>query len=203
MPVNSSQVSISRRNIIIAIVIFLALDVFAFFMGITVGRYGRKYQTAPLPQPVQQSSQPVVNSELDSDLAIFEEKETKERETPVEVDFLDEETLIGEEEPAEVQSEPVAPAAEPIIEAPKLDPSIPDASQLTEGYWIQVLAIGELNSAQRFRKQLLSAGYKATIIAESDLYKVQVGPFEERPAAAEARQQLNQKFQVEGWIRKR
>ena len=96
MPVNSNLVSISRRNIIIAIVVFLAMDVFAFFMGITVGRYGRKYQEPiPVQEVVQNPPMPATTSDLDNDLAAFEEKDSKERETPVDVDFLDEETLVA------------------------------------------------------------------------------------------------------------
>lgn len=207
MPVNSHMVSISRRNMIIAIVVFLAMDVFAFFMGITVGRYGRKYQEqVPVQEVVQSPPVTVATSELDSDLAAFEEKDSKERETPVEVDFLDEETLVADQE--EVAPEPAVATPKVPTEAvpetePKTDPGVPDVSVLEEGFWIQVLAIGELNSAQRFKQRIVGGGYQAKIIAEDGLYKVQVGPYEERALANEARQQLNTRFDVEGWIRKR
>lgn len=207
MPVNAHQISISRRNLIIAIVVFLAMNVFVFFMGITVGRHGRKYQAPVTPPMTTTTTQPATSSELDNDLAYFEERQSKERETPVEVDFLDEETLIADEEP---EAEPEVPDAQPEpevaeveVEQPKIDPGVPGPDALGSGFWIQVLAIGELNSAKRFERKLNNAGFTTALITESGLYKVQVGPFEERPDAATARQQINDQFQVEGWIRKR
>jgi cell division septation protein DedD len=209
MPVNANQITTSRRNVIIAIVVLLAMNIFVFFMGVTLGRHGRQFQAPPTTQPPIAQPAPVVGSDLENDLAAFEEKASKERETPVAVDFLDEETLVAENEsetPAEpeidLQPEATIEEQEPVAK-PKPDPSVPDANALSEGFWIQVLAIGELNSAEQFKNKLQRNGYAATIIAEADLYKVQVGPFEERQAAAEARQQLNDLFQVDGWIRKR
>ena len=96
----------------------------------------------------------------------------------------------------------VTPAVQPEQE-PQTDPAVPGVSVLEAGFWIQVLAIGELNSAQRFKKRVVDGGYQAKIIAESGLYKVQVGPYEDRAMASEARQQLNERFKVDGWIRKR
>ena len=206
-------VYIQKRTLIITICVALALNATSLFMGITIGRQQDKQQ---LPNdyniPVSRQPQGEVASEsdtLDQDLAYFEE--SKEREQPVPVDYLEDSTFQEEEAVADQQEVPppteTAIAAtetvdQPVVEAPKPPPGIPTSADLQPGFWLQVLAINDLTKAKSFESRLKAQNYQGALISEGPLFKVLIGPYAERTEATEARPKVNQTFSVEAWIRK-
>jgi glycosyltransferase involved in cell wall biosynthesis/cell division septation protein DedD len=145
-------------------------------------------------------TQPAVREGVRTD--IDREVERPERAVPPE------EGLVEEESPAiydlEEEMQPEELPADPDELEQDIEPLVPDSVSIEEitvdetagsrhdlGYRIQVFALGDLSRARATADSVTAqTGYPAYIEYEGGLYKVRVGNFSGRKAAAEARAKL-------------
>ncbi len=145
-------------------------------------------------------TQPAVRDGVQT--GIDREVEQTERVVPTE------EGLVEEKGPAiydlEDEMQPEELPADPDELEQDIEPLVPDTVSVEEitidettesrhdlGYRIQVFALGELSKAKSMTDAVTAqTGYAAYIEYEGGLYKVRVGDFPSREAAAEARAKL-------------
>ena len=197
---------IPRRVIFILIPVSIFINIFFLLMGILIGKDDVKWQQQGLPEEVL-SADPLPETQadaLDMELSVFDRESQERRPEPIGSDYLNEETP-----PAKVADKPrktETPARKP---PPKKETPVQTGSSdlapivISEGYWVQVLAIDERAKAAAFRSKVVSKGFAAVMVAEAGFYKVRVGPFVSRQAAETEKKRLKSVFKVDGWILKK
>lgn len=200
---------------------FVCINVFFLLMGILIGKDDLKWNEK-LENPALASNQPLIDpnlnrSPLEEELSVFEEDTTTDPDDYVnqEPDYLDDtnmDRLTEKVETAppltaaaeETKPEPKRPAVKPRPK-PRANPKVvaKQSGDLSGGFWIQILAGSEKAKVENFRKKVSARGYGTALISESGMYKIQVGPYRNRPEADQAASKLKRNFGVSTWIRER
>lgn len=228
-------VFVSRRIIIIVILVSLCVNVFFLMMGILIGKDDLKWQAGQEDKPHEQTTQVSENAttqdNLSKDLSLFEgdlaDEDTRRPPIPEEAVKHDGSSAIQTDSASEpVETEPLTPPVEveskpepkreepvkkdpPKTEAPKPEPAKvekpkpepPKVEPAKAGtFWIQVMAIADQDKAKEFLQKAKNKGYGGTMINEKGLWKVRLGPYNDRPTADKAKDQANAALGVGGWV---
>ena len=174
-------------------------------MGILIGKDDVKWQQQTLPEEVL-SADPLPETQADSldmELSVFDRESQERRPEPIGSDYLKEETPPAKaaEKPRNTQPPVRKPPPKKEIEKSGSGDLAPIV--ISEGYWVQVLAIDEQAKAAAFRSKVVKKGFAAVMVAEAGFYKVRVGPFVSRQAAETEKKRLKSVFKVDGWILKK
>jgi len=107
-------------------------------------------------------------------------------------------------EPAERRAEkPVKPVDAPIKPKP-LPEAEPAASSAAGSVVIQVFSSAEKDQAERIRDRLVRGGQKAYLspvqVANRTMYRVRIGPFENRDKANKVADQVRKGFKLDTWV---
>jgi len=211
------EIALTNRQVLVAFIILLVCMLASFFAGLWAGR-GGALATAT-GDPVAELTEEA--TPLDPALEEFTFFSETEEEAAQELEELADDpnpqtTLaedLGEQRPAQRdQKKPDPPPARTVSEpAPAAEnPAIPratarrappkDGSEL----YIQVFSSREVRQARKVLRQLLDAGYGAFLspveVDSSTMYRVRIGPFDERSAAEKTATQVRGRFRLDTWI---
>lgn len=204
---------LSKRTVYITIAVSLGLNAFFLMMGILIGKDDSKWDQQQIVenQIPKVQSEPGKKDNLDSELAHFQPVDESKPPKPLDLNAAKPQVTS---QPPPVKTTP--PAEKPkttTVETPsktvpketKPAPTKPavskSAKELASGYWVQVLATDNASKANQFKNQVNKLGYPATIIKESPYFKVLVGPHANANDAKRAKDQINQRFKSDAWIR--
>lgn len=199
---------LSRRTVYITIAVSLSLNAFFLMMGILIGKDDTQWEGAAIEKdPVPVIQKPEEKKEgIDSELALFDEEDESKPPEPLDLAKAGppkEEVTPTSQAPTQQEPEqPSEPEKATQAAPPKETQTKPKATPLATGYWVQVLAIEDESRAQSLQQKISAQGYPSRVLHESPYYKVLVGPHSERRDAERAMQQINQRFNSKGWIRK-
>ena len=206
MKSNQDGLVVPRRVIFIMILVSLFINVFFLLMGILIGKedlkWSRQGQEEALPvQEVKAGG--LDQTEVESDLSVFDDEDKGGQTEPVDVSYLDA-SLEGKTGTTggNAAKEPIASPSPP-VEEKKSAPATQPGSELSGGYWVQVLATKEKDKADDFQGKLAATGYRSVVFFEGQYHKVQVGPFSEKIAAEAVNREIEKAFNTKGWVRKR
>lgn len=109
--------------------------------------------------------------------------------------------LVDEARPKAIEIPPVNPSPSP-SQTPAVAPSVSNSTK--PGWRIQLGSFSQLKYAEEQAAELEAIGYEANIgrtaSGDTALFKVTVGPFEDRQSAAEALQTLKEKGFEQGFL---
>ncbi|WP_028239349.1 type II secretion system secretin GspD [Stutzerimonas azotifigens] len=91
------------------------------------------------------------------------------------------------------------PTTPPTLPTPS-SPARPTASSLASGWGIQLASLDSLDSATGLQQRLRTQGYNAYVFSTEGRHRVFVGPVAERAEASRLRQQLQQQYQLDGFV---
>lgn len=206
------EIALTGRQVLAAFVILLVCLVAAFFSGVWIGREGGESEP-DRAQPVQ-AEEPESRPE---ELSFFDEEPMKR---PRPLDEVAREARPGttlredvggpggaEEprgEPPGDRAEPGAEPPPPTDGEPRRDPT-PSGALATGDLVVQVLVSSEEGKAREILDRLQDNGFRAFLSPVADggrtLYRVRVGPFEQRARAEEVAERLRKPpFNLETWI---
>ncbi|MCH9652141.1 MAG: SPOR domain-containing protein [Deltaproteobacteria bacterium] len=212
------EIALTNRQVLVAFVILLVCMLSAFFAGLWAGR-GGQLAVPPDPMAMLAEETPPTEDGLE-EFTFFSDSESQEAEDLQEVVLgADPETTLNEDlggdpparaEPAppppaparkkKVQEDPARQTNPAIPRATARQPAAPSAGDL----FVQVLSVRERRQARKVLQQLLDAGYGAFLspiqVEDQTMYRVRIGPFTTRPAAAEVAERVRQVFKLESWI---
>lgn len=211
------EIALTGRQVLVAFVILLVCLVASFFSGVWVGRGGAE---AGGDEPVRAEAVPADEEREgrpEDELSFFEEGPPAQ---PPPKDLGEvarqprpESTLREDLGDAEDEDRPGADAGTPPArEAPKepaprgeTRPEANPAGSLATGdVVIQVLVSSEEDKAREILDRLRSNGFRAFLSPVADggrtLYRVRVGPFEEKAEAERVAERLRRAFDLETWI---
>ncbi|CAM2008272.1 SPOR domain-containing protein [Acanthopleuribacter pedis] len=210
-----------RRMVFLLIAGFVCINVFFLLMGILIGKDDLKWNEK-LENPDLASNQPLIDpnlnrSPLEEELSVFEDEVASDPDDYVnqEPDYLNDTNMDRLTERVETpppvttaaaersEPEPTRPVVKPRPKPPANKVVAKQAAELRGGFWIQILAGSEKNKVEDFRKKVSARGYGTALISESGMYKIQVGPYRNRPEADQAAAKLKRVFGVSTWIRER
>ncbi|HSL81720.1 MAG TPA: SPOR domain-containing protein [Thermoanaerobaculia bacterium] len=217
------EIALTGRQVLVAFVILLVCLVAAFFSGVWVGRDGAEaggdepvraetvpaeeeregrpadelsfFEEAPPAQPAPRglgevAKQPRPESTLREDLGDGREAETAGG-------TRGEDRAAADPSPREGPKE----RAPPREGRPEASPS---GSLATGDVVIQVLVSSEEDKARDVLDRLRASGFRAFLSPVADggrtLYRVRVGPFEEKAEAERVAERLRRTFDLETWI---
>ncbi|MEM7244905.1 MAG: SPOR domain-containing protein [Acidobacteriota bacterium] len=76
------------------------------------------------------------------------------------------------------------------------------SSRSETGWVVQVAAVKKRGDARQLESKLTRAGYPVRVLEESDLYKVQVGPYPVRSEALAAERRLKSREKLATWVKR-
>lgn len=217
------EIALTGRQVLVAFVILLVCVVASFFSGVWVGRGGGE---AGSDEPARAEAPPPTEEEREGrpedELSFFEEGRPAQ---PAPKDLGE---VARQERPESTLREDLGdgdggrPAGEgrtgsdagdrPAREAPKeparereTRPEANPAGSLATGdVVIQVLVSSEEDKARDVLDRLRESGFRAFLSPVADggrtLYRVRVGPFEEKAEAERVAERLRRTFDLETWI---
>jgi len=214
------EIALTGRQVLVAFVILLVCLVAAFFSGVWVGRDGAE---AGGDEPARAEAPPPAEEEREGrpadELSFFEEAPPaqppprdlgKVAEQPRPESTLREDLGdgAGEESPdagAEAGDRPAREARKEPAPAGETRPEANPAGSLATGdVVIQVLVSSEEDKARDVLDRLRASGFRAFLSPVADggrtLYRVRVGPFEEKAEAERVAERLRRTFDLETWI---
>lgn len=209
------EIALTGRQVLVAFVILLVCLVAAFFSGVWVGRGGAEAggdepARVEAPAPAEEGE-----GRPEDKLSFFEEAppgqppprnlgEVAKQPRP--------ESTLREDLGDRGGQEPAGAADRPAREAPK-EPAptretrpeaSPSGSLATGDVVIQVLVSSEEDKARDVLDRLRASGFRAFLSPVADggrtLYRVRVGPFEEKAEAERVAERLRRTFDLETWI---
>jgi len=214
------EIALTGRQVLAAFVILLVCLVAAFFSGVWIGREGGESEP-DRGQPVQ-AEEPESRPD---ELSFFEEEpmarprplgevaEEARPDTTLREDVGDRRKAAetgaapGEEGGAGVDSEAGEPPSGEAESAPAKErrrDATPSGSLATGDVVIQVLVSSEEDKARQILDRLERSGFRAFLSPVTDggrtLYRVRVGPFEQRAQAEEVAERLRESLNLETWI---
>lgn len=215
------EIALTGRQVLVGFVILLVCLVAAFFSGVWVGRGGAE---AGADAPVRAETPPPAEEEREGRpedaLSFFEEEPPAQPpprdlgkvakqprpESTLRQDLGDgDEEEPGGEDRADAGTPPAREAPkEPARERETRPGANPAGSLATGDVVIQVLVSSEEDKARDVLDRLRASGFRAFLSPVADggrtLYRVRVGPFEEKAEAERVAERLRRAFDLETWI---
>ena len=106
--------------------------------------------------------------------------------------------------PPRQASPPPPPPRQTSPPPPRPAPPPPAATEVTEGFVIQVLSTRDEARAKRVLGQLRQGGYPAFLspvqVGTQVNHRVRIGPYSSRPPAEKAAREVNRKYKLDTWI---
>lgn len=206
------EIALTNRQVLVAFVILLVCMLASFFAGLWAGRGGTAVGS-PDPAEILAEQNPPEDDGLEA-FTFFSESDP-EGAADLEKMASDpnpQTTLaqdLGDETPppppkARVAPETTPEEANPAIPrttARKPPPPPPAAAQ---ELIVQVFSSADQKQARKVLKELLDSGYSAFMspveVGELTMYRVRIGPFDERSKAEETASKVRRRFRLETWI---
>jgi cell division septation protein DedD len=210
------EIALTNRQVLVAFVILLCCVLAAFFAGVWVGRGDQRPTTAVAEVPAEGAQASLDGAE---EFEFFNDggrapanppdpaPAVAPRETTLAEDLARPSTPADEPQPtpptrpvveAEDDPPPAAPADEPAAERPA--PASPEGGAMV----IQVFSSRDEAQAERLVTRMKAAGFPAFLspveVQRQPMYRVRVGPFEDRPRAEEVATRVRREFKVDTWI---
>jgi cell division septation protein DedD len=217
------EIALTNRQVVISFVILLVFILAVFLSGVWVGRSGQAGPTLVAQLPASANSPgveelkefsfaPEEESAPGSGPSVAESSNLAARPTPsAGPATLAEEigsavtppAASGADEPVVTPSPPAPTRPTP---APTTKPaeSKPAESEPAGGFVIQVFSTKDEAQAKRTMSQLKKAGHKAYLspvaVGTQTMYRVRIGPFQERSAAETSATKVKKQFKLDTWV---
>ncbi|MDX1502768.1 MAG: SPOR domain-containing protein [Thermoanaerobaculia bacterium] len=179
------EIALTNRQVMTVFVILLVCVVAAFFSGVWVGRS----ETAQ--PPIEVGETPPVEGEAPE-------------ETLGELNFFTDEAEAvepGPPAPAPRSQPPAEPPAAPADPSPGAVPAVEPAAGAIV---VQVFSSNDREQAERVVNRLRSAGFAALLspveVRDRTMYRVRIGPFQERREAEQVAERVRRDFRLDTWI---
>lgn len=212
------EISLTHRQVMWVFIVLLACVAAAFFAGLWLGQE----PGTEAPVVVRAGEEAPVDGEADDlePLRFFAEDEPRSapaveapgRETTLAEDLGAETPAAPVEEAApaspppaaEEEARPAAPPASAAVEAPPTAPAVEPAAPSREGLVIQVFSSPDREQAQQLVERLQQGGHPAFVSPEEvggrTMFRVRIGPFEERRSAERVAEDVRRAYRLDTWI---
>ena len=205
------EIALTNRQVLMSFVVLLSCVMAAFVSGVWVGRKGSSPAPAAEDQVAASEAVPGDLEKLE-EFKFFSDQEKGERELKEVVTDPKPQTTLAEDvgsappPPSRAAAPPPLPAVRqppppppPTVQAATAPPAAP-----REGFVIQVLSTRDEARANRILTQLRQGSYPAFLspveIGTQVNYRVRIGPYEGRPPAEKAAQEVNRKYKLDTWV---
>ncbi len=199
------EVALSHRQVVWVFVVLLGCVVAAFLAGVWIGQQqegaARTLAVAAAQEPAERGGR-----ELE-ELNFFNDEGTPPR--PAVADPEPGRTLADDLGGSPRPSPAPPPAAEepPIAEPPVVavaPPAAPAAAPSTGGLVIQVFSAPDRTQAESVIERLRGGGHPAFLspveVDGKTMFRVRIGPFDERAGAERVADEVRRTFQLDTWI---
>lgn len=177
------EIALTSRQVLVTFIVALTCIALAFFAGVWVGQQDEGVAVAEVAAADEENDAPA--------LGFFTGGEGEEAAA--------EDRPAGEEPEAEAQAQDTTSRPAANRESPPQGTVPPSGSII-----LQVLASSNRTTAEGTLANLTQAGHSAYLQpidrGDSTLYRVRVGPFEDRAAAEAAKGRIDDAFEVEALI---
>ncbi|MEE8368051.1 MAG: SPOR domain-containing protein [Thermoanaerobaculia bacterium] len=208
------EIALSNRQVLIMFVVLLSCMVVAFLSGVWIGNKNPDDIQPQLAEAAEASQQSP--TEQLGELNFFsDQQDSPPTEPPLAqvAEAARPDTTLREEvgRNLQVQSSPATPPVKTLLEKPEAFPATEPsststaASLVTDGpFVIQVFSSRDQIQADRLVNKLVNGGYPAFAISEdvegNTVYRVRIGPYQDRRRAEQVAVLVKKSFKVDTWI---